>query len=59
MRERSMIRDNEWIGWLYWMKNSFAQGTIKNDWNELKIGSWFDPNFRNFIDKEIIASSKG
>jgi hypothetical protein len=56
MRERKIISDNEWIGWLQWIKNSFAQGTIRKDWIELKLGSWFDPRFRDFIDNEIIAS---
>jgi hypothetical protein len=57
MRERKIISDNEWIGWLQWMKNDFAQGTIRRDWIDLKMGQWFDPRFRDFIDKEIIAST--
>jgi hypothetical protein len=57
MLERKIISDNEWIGWLQWMKNDFAQGTIRRDWIDLKMGQWFDPRFRDFIDKEIIAST--
>jgi hypothetical protein len=57
MRERKIISDNEWIGWLQWMKNDFAQGTIRRDWVNLKMGQWFDPRFRDFIDNEIIAST--
>jgi hypothetical protein len=56
MRERKIISDNEWLGWLQWIKNDFAQGTVRRDWVELKLGLWFDPRFRDFIDNEIIKS---
>ena len=58
MRERKIISDNEWAGWLEWIRNDFAQGTVRRDWVELKLGQWFDPRFRDFIDKEIIGSVK-
>jgi len=58
MRERKIISDNEWIGWLQWIKNDFAEGTIRRDWIDLKMEQWFDPRFRDFIDNEIIASVK-
>lgn len=58
IRERGIISDNEWIGWLQWMKNDFAQGTIRRDWVALKLGKWFDPKFNDFIDNEIIAAVK-
>ncbi len=59
MRERKIISDNEWIGWLQWIRNDFAQGTVRKDWVELNLGQWFDPSFRNFIDKEVIPQIKG
>ena len=55
MRERKINSDNEWIGWVDWIKNDFAQGTVRKDWIELNLGQWFDPKFRNFIDNEIIG----
>jgi len=58
MRERKIISDNEWLGWLQWIRNDFAQGTVRRDWVELKLGQWFDPRFRDFNDNEIIASVK-
>jgi len=58
MRERKIISDNEWLGWLQWIKGDFAQGTVRRDWVELKLGQWFDPKFRDFIDNEIIGSAK-
>jgi hypothetical protein len=58
MRERKIISDNEWLGWLEWIRNDFAQGTLRRDWTELKLGQWFDPRFRDFIDNEIMPSIK-
>jgi hypothetical protein len=58
MRERKIISDNEWLGWLQWIRSDFAQGTLRRDWTELKLGQWFDPRFRDFIDNEIIPSVK-
>jgi hypothetical protein len=59
MRERKVLSDNEWAGWLQWIKNTFRHGTITQDWKDREIGSWFDPSFRNFIDNEIIPSVRG
>src|SRR5438445_5519574 len=28
MRQRKVLDDNEWAGWLQWMRNSFQRGTI-------------------------------
>jgi len=58
MRERKIISDNEWTGWEQWIRNDFAQGTVGKDWVELNLGQWFDPSFRDFIDKEMLASTK-
>lgn len=58
MRERKIISDNEWLGWRQWIRNDFAQGTIGRDWVELNLGQWFDPSFREYIDKEVLSSIK-
>ena len=58
MRERKIISDNEWLGWIEWIRSDFAQGTVRRDWVELKLGQWFDPKFRDFINNEIIPSVK-
>ena len=54
MRQRKILSDNEWAGWLRWMKTTFDEGTIREYW-EKTIGpeKWFDPAFQDFIDKEI------
>lgn len=59
MRERKIISDNEWIGWQQWIRRDFAEGTFGRDWVELNLGQWFDPSFRQFIDKEILPPTKG
>jgi len=57
MRERRVLNDNEWAGWLQWMKNCFQQGTIKEHWRRIESEKWFDPSFQNFINQEVLAAS--
>jgi hypothetical protein len=58
MRKRNVLSDNEWTGWLRWMKSAFDQGTIKDIWkSKIEMEKWFDPAFQEFIDKEIIPLS--
>ncbi|HWY35649.1 MAG TPA: hypothetical protein VNX68_13470 [Nitrosopumilaceae archaeon] len=55
MRQRKVLSDNEWTGWLRWMKRAFDGGTIGEYWNkDIQPEKWFDPDFQNFINKEII-----
>ena len=56
MRERNVLNDNEWAGWLQWMKNCFQQGTIKEHWRRIESEKWFDPSFQNFINKEVLIA---
>ena len=54
MRRRKILNDNEWAGWLQWMKTSFNEGTIREYWEKsVEPEKWFDPAFKDFIDKEI------
>ncbi|HEY6237614.1 MAG TPA: hypothetical protein VIZ68_00315, partial [Thermoplasmata archaeon] len=34
MRQRGILRENEWQGWLQWMRNAFQLGTIATNWKE-------------------------
>ena len=34
MRKRKLLSDNEWTGWLRWMKSAFDQGMIKEIWKD-------------------------
>jgi len=58
MRQREVLSDNEWEGWLQWMKNAYRYGTIGKYWKENEMESWFDPSFRNFMNNEILVHSK-
>jgi hypothetical protein len=58
MRQRNVVSDNEWAGWLRWMKSAFQYGTISEIWkNNIEVEKWFDPAFQEFIDKELSPSS--
>lgn len=55
MRQRKILNDNEWDGWLRWMRSSFEQGEIREYWkNKIDRNRWFDPAFQEFIDKEVV-----
>lgn len=57
MRQRKVLSDNEWAGWLRWMKSAFEGGTIGEYWvNDIKPEKWFDPAFQDFINNEIIKA---
>ena len=60
MRERKVLRDNEWEGWLRWIRTAFSEGTVSEYWKTaIEPEKWFDPAFQNFIDNEIIKRGKG
>jgi len=59
MRKRKVLSDNEWTGWLRWMKSAFEQGTIKDLWKtNIDMEKWFDPDFQNFVQNELIPIGK-
>ena len=59
MRKRKVLSDNEWTGWLRWMKSAFDQGMIKDIWkSKIEMEKWFDPAFQEFVDKELIPVDK-
>ncbi|TLX95182.1 MAG: hypothetical protein E6K91_03665 [Thaumarchaeota archaeon] len=59
MRQRKVLSDNEWAGWLRWMKSAFDGGTVGEYWvKSIQPEKWFDPAFQDFIDNEIIKVNK-
>jgi hypothetical protein len=54
MRQRNVLKDNEWRGWLQWMRNSFRYGTIAEHWKQTQSENWFDPSFQAFVNRELI-----
>ena len=55
MRERKVLNDNEWFGWVEWMRNCFRLGTIKEHWDRMQENQWYDQTFEDFINKQVIA----
>jgi hypothetical protein len=53
MRERGIRKDNEWAGWLGWMRNAFQYGTVRSAWRETGMDTCVDPAFRAFVDREL------
>jgi hypothetical protein len=54
MRQRKVLNDDDWKGWLQWMRNCFKYGTIGEQWKLIQSERWLNPNFENFLNKEII-----
>jgi hypothetical protein len=52
MGKRKVLSDNEWTGWLRWIKRSFEQGEIMQIWkNTIETEKWFDSAFQEFVDR--------
>ena len=53
MRQRKVINDDDWTGWLLWMRNCFKYGTLAEQWKQHLDEGWFHPDFENFINNEV------
>jgi hypothetical protein len=58
MRQRKVLNDDEWTGWLQWMRNCFKYGTIGEQWKQIQSERWFNSAFEEFINKELIPTIK-
>jgi hypothetical protein len=56
MRQRRVLDDNEWAGWLQWMRNCFRRGTIGEVWKQIESDGWFNPAFQKFVNTEIVRA---
>jgi hypothetical protein len=56
MRQRSVLNDTEWTGWLQWMKNCFRYGTIGEQWKQIQSERWLNPAFEDFVNREIVEA---
>src|SRR5918998_1120324 len=52
--QTKVLNDDEWTRWLLWMKNCFKYGTISEQWGPIQSERWFNTDFENFINKEIM-----
>ena len=58
MRQRKVLNDNEWIGWLRWMKSAFDEGSIKKIWeSHIEMEKRFDPAFQNFVNNHLVTEN--
>src|SRR2546422_7323898 len=55
MRERKVLNENEWSGWVHWMRNCFRLRTIKEHWKRFQGTQWYDPAFEDFVNNQVIA----
>jgi hypothetical protein len=53
---KKVLDDNEWTGWSQWMRHIFRRGTIKETWKQIESDRWFNPDFQNFVNKEIVGT---
>ena len=59
MRQRKVLNDNEWTGWVRWYKSAFKQGALMEIWQRtIEMEKWFDPAFHDFINKEIVSVTR-
>lgn len=54
MRQRGILSDNDWAGWLQWTKNAFQRGRLGKYWKEAEMEAWVNPAFRAFVEREIL-----
>jgi hypothetical protein len=53
MYERKVLNDNEWFGWVQWMRSCFRLGTIKEHWKQIQQSQWYDPIFEEFVNNTM------
>ena len=56
MKQRNILSGDEWEGVLLWMKNAFEHGTLRKYWRDVGYESWFDPSFRDFVNRSLAHS---
>jgi hypothetical protein len=57
MHQRKVLKDDEWTGWLHWMRNCFKYGTVGEQWKQIESEGWLNPDFELFVNKEIMPKS--
>jgi len=56
MRQKNVLNDEEWTGWLNWMKNCFKYGTLGEQWEQIRLERWLNPAFENFVNSELMGA---
>ena len=49
MRQRKVLNDNEWTGWVRWSKSAFKEGRLMEIWQRtIEMEKWFDSSIPRF-----------
>jgi hypothetical protein len=56
MKARGILSGSDWAGWLQWMKNVFEYGSLERFWKGQGMETWFDPEFREFVNRELLVA---
>jgi hypothetical protein len=57
MRQRGILRENEWTGWHEWMRTAFVSGELGKTWKNSSMKSYVDPDFRAFVDSDLLGGA--
>ena len=52
MRQRKVLNEDEWTGWLQWMRNCFKYGTIGEQWKQIQSETWLNSVFEDFVKRD-------
>jgi hypothetical protein len=53
-----VLSDNEWAGRIGSIRAAFRKGTIGEYWKTIEPENWFDLEFQDFINNEIVREVK-
>jgi hypothetical protein len=58
MRQRGILKEDEWDGWVRTISEVFKKGTISDYWKKSELEIRFNPKFQGFINNEILQENK-
>lgn len=58
MRQRGILKEDEWDGWVRTISEVFNKGTISDYWKKSELEIRFNPKFQGFINNEILQENK-
>ena len=58
MRQRGILKEDEWDGWVQTISEVFKKGTISDYWKKSELEIRFNPKFQGFINNEILQENK-
>src|SRR5438445_13586341 len=55
MRQRGILSDNDWAGWLQWTKNAFRPGRLGKYCKDAEMQPSADPAFRDSVHRHLLG----